>query len=590
LTDQDGAGTAWRFQTTLLDGMDEAAIATDLEGRVTLWNRAAEALYGWQSAEVLGRPIRALVGADLSAEQASLIATQRRAGQAWTDELRVARKDGSTFLAHVRDTPARDADGRLIGMIGVSYDLAQLGRVQSALHDREWQLDQSQRVAHIGTWQWDVATQHLTWSDEQYRQFGREPQPGPPDDAEATRRIHPDDLPTLRSLYAAAVVQRSSFALELRLRWPDGTIRWIRCYGQFVADAAGTGRVVGTSLDVTERKAAEQALRTSDERLRTVLDNAAVILTAVDRDGRCTLRPGRGLTGLTGLSGLPSTSHPEPSASNVNEQQAQVLANVRRALTGESFSGTLEVDGHIFECVYRPILDSEGVVDGAVGVATDVTERELARRDLGRLQHQYELILQSAGDGIYGQDRRGTTTFVNPAAARMLGWSAEDLVGRDMHTTLHGTRADGSPYPVEDCPIHASVADGCVHHATGELFTRQNGTRFPVEYTCTPMRASKRIIGAVVTFRDVSVRRTAEEERPRPCAKRLERDELARLTSRELDVLRKLARGQTNVEIALALGLVTGTIKSHVEHLLKKLGLANRTQAAVWAARLDRQR
>jgi PAS domain S-box-containing protein len=290
----------------------------------------------------------------------------------------------------------------------------------------------------------------------------------------------------------------------------------------------------------------------------------------------------------------------------------QVQANVRRALAGERFTAMLDLDGHIFECAYGPVWDADGLLDGAVGVGTDVTEREAARRDLERLQHEHQLILQSAGEGIYGQNCQGLTTFVNPAAARMLGWSAEELIGRDMHAILHGTRADGSPYPREECPIHTAVADGGVHHATGELFWRQDGQSFPVEYICAPVHDGCRVVGAVVTFNDISRRRAAEEERARLYGKLLERDrelqeavsgillahgsdpglcgqgdELARLTRREREVLLGLTQGQTNAEIARALGLGAGTIKSHVEHLLKKLGLDSRTQAAVWAARLN---
>src|ERR1700730_9579644 len=93
-----------------------------------------------------------------------------------------------------------------------------------------------------------------------------------------------------------------------------------------------------------------------------------------------------------------------------------------------------------------------------------------------------------------------------------------------MHTTLHRTRIDGSAYPVEACPIHAAVADGGVHHATGELFWRQNGTAFPVEYICAPIHDGRTILGAVVTFKDISERRAAEEERAHLYQKLLERD------------------------------------------------------------------
>jgi PAS domain S-box-containing protein len=233
------------------------------------------------------------------------------------------------------------------------------------------------------------------------------------------------------------------------------------------------------------------------------------------------------------------------------------------------------------------------------------------RAELQRLQQQFDVVLHAAGEGIVGQDCEGLTTFVNPAAARMLGWPPEQLIGRDMHTVLHGTRADRFAHPRDACPIYAAVADGRVHHATDEVFRRQNGTSFPVEYTCTPMRDGELVRGAVVIFNDISERVAAEAERaslyqkllerdrdlreavsarslPRSNAPStlIERDELARLTPRERDVLRGLANGQTNAEIARALGLGAGTVKSHVEHVLRKLGLSSRTHAALWAQRL----
>lgn len=368
------------------------------------------------------------------------------------------------------------------------------------------------------------------------------------------------------------------------------------------------GPVVGEFAD---RNQAAAALGASEERLRTVLDNAPLILFAVDGHGRSTMRAGSGLTELAARHGFPFTDQAGQSEYEIYDDHPQMRANLRRALAGESFTSLVEIDGHVFECAYGPIRDAEGKLDGAVSVATDVTEREQARQNLRGLRDEHELILQSAGEGIYGQDCQGLTTFVNPAAARMLGWPVEELIGRDMHATLHGTRLDGSAYPPEACPIHAAVADGGVHHATGELFWRQNGTAFPVEYICAPIHDGRNILGAVVTFKDISERRAAEEERARLYQKLLERDkelheavgailltrsaghveigerdQLARLTPRERDVLERLAKGQTNAEIAGALGVGVGTIKSHVEHLLKKLGLASRTQAAVWADRL----
>ncbi len=132
--------------------------------------------------------------------------------------------------------------------------------------------------------------------------------------------------------------------------------------------------------------------------------------------------------------------------------------------------------------------------------------------ELEQLRRQHHLILNAVGEGIYGLDLDGNVTFVNPAAAAMIGWSVDDLIGKSMHAVMHHTLADGSPYHREACPIYAAFQDGSVRRITNEVFWRKDGTSFPVEYISTPMRDEEgQLIGTVVTFRDITQRRWAEQ-------------------------------------------------------------------------------
>jgi|WetSurSiteA1Bulk_404760.scaffolds.fasta_scaffold14608_2 PAS domain S-box-containing protein len=140
-----------------------------------------------------------------------------------------------------------------------------------------------------------------------------------------------------------------------------------------------------------------------------------------------------------------------------------------------------------------------------LGVGRKQTE-ELVQR----LSHQYELVLNAAGEGIFGLDIQGKHTFVNPAAAQMLGYTVNELIGRHSHALWHYKKSDGSSYPVEDCPIYAAYKDGKVHHKDDEVFWRKDGTYFPVAYTSTPIIEDGNIVGAVVTFRDITERKQAE--------------------------------------------------------------------------------
>ncbi len=136
-----------------------------------------------------------------------------------------------------------------------------------------------------------------------------------------------------------------------------------------------------------------------------------------------------------------------------------------------------------------------------------------AAQTLEDLQRRHELILAAAGEGIYGLDRHGRTTFVNEAAREILGWCENDLLGKQLHDIHHHSHADGSHYPREECPIYAALRDGVIHHVDNEVFWHAKGHCIAVEYTSTPIIEDGKVNGAVVIFRDISERLRAEQER-----------------------------------------------------------------------------
>lgn len=150
-------------------------------------------------------------------------------------------------------------------------------------------------------------------------------------------------------------------------------------------------------------------------------------------------------------------------------------------------------------------------------------------------QRYRDLILEASGDGVYGVDDQGRTIFANPAAVRLCGYTFEELIGRSPHEMTHHTRPDGSHYPATECPIYAASRDGEVHRVEDEVFWRKDGTCFPVEYVSTPIIEDGRILGAVVSFRDITRRREAEAalEQSRERTRRLQADlhHVSRLSS-----------------------------------------------------------
>lgn len=129
-----------------------------------------------------------------------------------------------------------------------------------------------------------------------------------------------------------------------------------------------------------------------------------------------------------------------------------------------------------------------------------------------RLKTTHQLILDSAGEGIYGLDCDGRCTFSNSAASNILGWKEEDVLGAPLHDIHHHTHADGTHYPKEECPIYAALKDGKVHQENGEVFWHADGYCVPVEYTSTPIWENGKLKGAVVIFRDITERKNNENQ------------------------------------------------------------------------------
>lgn len=140
-----------------------------------------------------------------------------------------------------------------------------------------------------------------------------------------------------------------------------------------------------------------------------------------------------------------------------------------------------------------------------------LTEWQRVARVFRDIEQSNQLILRAAGEGIYGVDADGTTIFVNPAAEKMLGWSASELIGKQMHEAVHHSHVDGSHYEHTECPIYAAFRDGAVHKIDDEVFWGKDGRPFEVEYTSTPVWDRGILAGAVIVFRDVTERRVAEK-------------------------------------------------------------------------------
>lgn len=276
-----------------------------------------------------------------------------------------------------------------------------------------------------------------------------------------------------------------------------------------------TGHLLMRSLRyAAERKRAAEALGESEARLRAILDNSPNLVFLKDTQGRYldvnrqfehTFHISReAIAGKTDEEIFPS------------EQAAAFRANdlmVLRARVPLQFEEVaLHDDGPHTSLVFKfPLHNAEGQTYAICGITADITERKRADEERRKLLNDRMLLLESTSEGIYGVNLDGRCTFINVAAAKMLGYKPSEVVGKNMHELIHHHRSDGTPYAANDCRIFQVFRSGRASHVGGEVFWRNDMTSFPVDYSSSPIIEGGEIKGAVVAFTDITQQQQAEE-------------------------------------------------------------------------------
>jgi PAS domain S-box-containing protein len=270
--------------------------------------------------------------------------------------------------------------------------------------------------------------------------------------------------------------------------------------------------LIVSGQDVTEQREAELALLSSETRYQQVVENSLGFLFTCSLEGRLTSLNaytaetlGYQAEALTGRA----------IAELLDEPGAAAFEDCLKTLeTKEEWQGSLRLrrgDGTYRRIAFRSRrMELPGEQPFVLNHGIDVTEQHEAEEALHLATRQRELILESVGDGIYGVDLVGRLTFINQAAAHALGYSPEELTGRDVHEVIYHSHSDGTPYSKGSSPILQAMHRCETVRMRDEVFWRQDGTSFPVDYSASPLLEDGRISGMVVAFQDISERRRLE--------------------------------------------------------------------------------
>ena len=295
---------------------------------------------------------------------------------------------------------------------------------QAALRRSEALLNETQEITKVGGWEYDVESGRIIWTDEVYRIYGLPKGEYDPSDIPQDIRFYAlHDQARIVGAFRRAVETGEPYELELEFRNARGEPLWVRTVGRTKRREGKVVRVFGNIMDISARKRAEEKLRESELRYRTVIANAPVVLWATDHAGTFTFSEGKGLERL----GLKPGEVVGASAFQLYQDIPEILEAHHQALEGKSVNYISKVGELIFESYLTPQYGMNGEVSGLIGLAVDITERKQAEEKLRHRAEEMTALYETSLDLIAPHDLTTLLQTIVERAVRLLGGSGGGL-------------------------------------------------------------------------------------------------------------------------------------------------------------------
>ena len=502
----------------ILNAVVEGLCGLDLEGNVTFCNDRLLKMTGYRADETIGSNFHELLhhsrpdGTKYPAEECVF----QQAINAYQSIHVVGefhwRKDGRCFPSESWLRPLIQPLNRTAFVI-TFQDLSEIQRDKDALHQNEDKFRRILASAPDVAWTADRRGRTIYVSPKVETIFGYTKQEMCAGDASVWPGcIHPEDLPRVKEAYGALFEQQRAFDQEYRLRRKDGTWIWVYSRATQTHEENGVLLADGVLSDITQRKQAEAELQSQTAFLEAQTNSTIDgILVVSDTNQRLLLN--QRLIEMfkipAGIAGNEGDQHLLHHVVALVKDPQSFLAKINHLIRHPHEASRDEIelkDGMILDRYSSPVVGKNGIHYGRIWTFRDITERKRAGEKVREL-------LESIPEAIYGIDMEGKCTFCNPSCLELLGYEqSADLLEKDMHTLIHHSLPDGAPHPVEKCHIYEAFRRGEGTHIDNEVLWRRDGISFPAEYWSHPIHRGGKVVGAVVTFVDITKRKCAEKE------------------------------------------------------------------------------
>jgi two-component system cell cycle sensor histidine kinase/response regulator CckA len=419
-----------------------------------------------------------------------------------------------TIHYRIISSPIMDKDGRIAAAVEMVDDITERKTIEEALRISEARFNEAQHIAHIGNWEWDTLTNNVYWSDELYRIYGYQPHEISPDYGLIVAAMHPDSRQEFLEAIAAALKGQRPFEMDYTFFRKDGSEAVLHTIGKVLYDSEGAERMAGTVQDITEHKRAQEAMRESEEKFRSIFDKANDgILIADISTKKFTLANRK----ICDMLGYPMEEMLNLSIEDIHPpvDLPRVLAEFDKQTKGETaVAANLPVmrrDGSIF---YADIGTTIITLKGercAIGIFHDITQRMKMEEALRSSRAFIENVLDTVDEAFIVIDKDYRIIMANNAYGKQENLPVRDIVGRRCFEISHGS--DKPCYERgEECVVRHSFEEGQPHACIHKHYNN-GGDVIYVETKSYPLRDVSGMVTSVIeVIKNITDKHLLEEQ------------------------------------------------------------------------------
>ena len=457
ITERRQAEEKISYQSALLENVNDAIIATDANFKLNSWNSAAESIYGWKAAEILGRNVFDVVQTRFPKTDKEQMLEIITTSGFFRGEATQCRKDGMRFPVEISSLTLRDGDGNIKGYVSVNRDITERKKAEEAIIRSEYnksalleKFKEAQRSAKIGSWEWDLISNDVWWSDELYNIFELNPDTFTPTVESNRKYIHPEDNEPYHKEVTRVIQTRGELDYDLRIISERGHIKHCNCRAKLEYDSSGIPiRFFGTFIDISDRIQAKIEIEQRERLYRSILSASPNAITITDLEGCITFtsektyemfgyRKPYNFCGHFLMEYIDQSHHGAGSQAIANMFKGHKMADQEYiAIKQDGSAINILLNGNL-------IRDYKGKPDKLIFVTHDITNRKRLEEENQKADSKIQTLSQAIAQSPVTTvitDLSGKIEFVNPKFTQTTGYTPEEAIGQNPRILKAGDKS-----------------------------------------------------------------------------------------------------------------------------------------------------